>query len=395
MVRSTTVGIIANPASARDIRRLVAQGGSLTTHDKVNLLHRVLAGLGAVGVDRVLSMADGSGIMSGLLRGVGRPSNASWPELTFVDQPITRTEADTSTATGHMVEAGVGAIVVLGGDGTNRVVAAHAGAVPLVSISTGTNNAFPQASEATVAGVAAGLVATHRDCRTAGTYRAKTLEVVSGDRIERALVDVAITDVDGVGSGAVWDSSTLRELYLSFAEADAIGLSAIGGHLRPVARRHPEGLAIRLGEPARYTVHPPIGPGLLSSTSVHTLSSLVAGRTVEARAASGVVAVDGERLFRFGIDRRPRITLRHDGPVVVDVAATLRFAAEERLLSETAEAAEPAARSSSSSTGDAKQPPNSPDEKGNHCEATQSARALHRDGQDPAVRVPDPAGVPR
>ncbi|MCM3016396.1 NAD(+)/NADH kinase, partial [Bacillus subtilis] len=50
--------------------------------------------------------------------------------------------------------------IVLGGDGTHRAVAAHCGATPLVALSTGTNNAFPEHREATVAGVAAGLAAT-------------------------------------------------------------------------------------------------------------------------------------------------------------------------------------------------------------------------------------------
>ena len=48
--------------------------------------------------------------------------------------------------------AGVRAIVVLGGDGTHRVVAKACGDVPLCAISTGTNNAFPELRETTVAG---------------------------------------------------------------------------------------------------------------------------------------------------------------------------------------------------------------------------------------------------
>ena len=52
------------------------------------------------------------------------------------------------------------AIVVLGGDGTHRVVAEARGDVPLCALSTGTNNVFPELREATVAGLATGLVAT-------------------------------------------------------------------------------------------------------------------------------------------------------------------------------------------------------------------------------------------
>ena len=226
---TTTVGLIANPASARDIRRLVAHGGAVTTHDKLNRLQRVLAGLAATGVERVISMADQAGIMDGLGRLAERASAGGWPALEFVDQDIAQTSADTTAATRAIVEAGVGSIVVLGGDGTNRVVAAASADVPLVSISTGTNNAFPRPVEPTVAGLAAGLVATNPHSRQAGTYRAKKLIVHCGDRVEEALVDVAITDSDGVGAGALWDATSISELFVCFAEPDAIGLSAIGG----------------------------------------------------------------------------------------------------------------------------------------------------------------------
>ena len=55
-----------------------------------------------------------------------------------------------------MRAAGVEAIVVLGGDGTHRVVAKACGDAPLCALSTGTNNAFRELREATVAGLAAG-----------------------------------------------------------------------------------------------------------------------------------------------------------------------------------------------------------------------------------------------
>ena len=55
-----------------------------------------------------------------------------------------------------MREAGCGALVVLGGDGTQRAVAKAWRDAPLVPLSTGTNNVFPLHVEATAAGLAAG-----------------------------------------------------------------------------------------------------------------------------------------------------------------------------------------------------------------------------------------------
>ncbi len=391
MAERTTVGIIANPASARDIRRIVAHGEAVTTHDKVNRLQRLLVGLSAAGVERVISMADGSGIMAGLLALAERPSSRSWPPLEFVDQPLTRGADDTRVATRSMVDAGAGAIVVLGGDGTNRVVAGESGDVPLVSISTGTNNAFPHPLEPTVAGLAAGLVAGDGECRRVGTYRAKRLVVEHRDRIEDALVDVAISDGDRVGTGAVWDATSIRELYLCFAEADAIGLSAIGGHVHPVDRREPGGLALHLGEPAVATVHPPIGPGLIEPVNVRSVAELSPDSTIDVRSSTGVIALDGERMFRFGPDDRPSVTLRTGGPLVVDVPATLANAATRGLL---APPAQPASQTSDEPPPEPTSPTN-PSAKGNPHDATQSARPLHRDGSHSAVRVSNPAGVPR
>lgn len=329
------MGVIANPASARDIRRLVAHGGAVTTHEKLNRLQRLLSGLAAAGIERVISMVDWAGISAGLLRLSERASAAAWPSLEFVDQEITQTAADTTAAAVAMVKAGVGAIVVLGGDGTNRLVAGVSGAVPLVSISTGTNNAFPKPVEPTVAGLAAGLVARDSGVRSAGTYRCKKLELVQRNRREIALVDIAVTNDDRVGSGAVWNTTSISELFLTFAEADRIGLSAIGAHVQPVGRREPQGLALGLSASADLIVHPPVAPGLCSPIGVRSVTKLAADVPLVVEAQRGVVAIDGERMHRFGPDDQPTVTLRANGPVVVDVAATLDHAAASGLLAST------------------------------------------------------------
>jgi predicted polyphosphate/ATP-dependent NAD kinase len=333
-VGTAQVGIVANPAAARDIRRLSAHGSSVTTNDKVNVLKRVLAGLASVGVERVVSMTDLSGISAGLHAARRRPSAAHWPTIDFLDLPLTRSAADTDAATRAMAVAGVGAIVVVGGDGTNRVVAGQSGATPLVSISTGTNNAFPRAVEPTVAGIAAGLVALDTDRYRSATYRSKQLLVTVGDRVERALVDVAVCTTDGLGAGAVSDPGAISQLFLCFAESDAIGLSAIGGHLRPTDRRSRHGLAVTLGAPAIARIRPPIGPGLVADVDIAAVTRLEVGEPHEL-AGAGVLAVDGERMIRPGPGDDPVIVLSAEGPTVVDVAAVLSRAATTGALSRT------------------------------------------------------------
>src|SRR5919201_599750 len=91
----------------------------------------------------------------------------------------------------EMRARGVGAIVVLGGDGTHRLVAKHCDTIPLCALSTGTNNVFPELREATVAGLATGLVATGDVATSArGGRREKVVHVGrNGDsRFDCALV---------------------------------------------------------------------------------------------------------------------------------------------------------------------------------------------------------------
>ena len=61
-MQSPLVGIIANPVSARDIRRVVANASSLQIADRANIVLRALAALAAAGVTDVVMMPDMSGI---------------------------------------------------------------------------------------------------------------------------------------------------------------------------------------------------------------------------------------------------------------------------------------------------------------------------------------------
>ena len=148
-----TVGIIANPAAGKDIRRIVAQGRFVPNNEKINILKRVLAGLDAVGVESVLFMPDSGMLGRGALDG----SNFKF-ETEFIDIPVFHAEEDSTRAAAHMRDRGVGCVITLGGDGTNRAVAKDLAEVPILPISTGTNNVFPSMIEGTVAGMAAGLL---------------------------------------------------------------------------------------------------------------------------------------------------------------------------------------------------------------------------------------------
>ena len=343
-------GIVTNSASGRDIRRLVTRASVFPNAEKSAMVQRTLAALGAVGVERALVMTDRGGIAAGVLRARqrGARDTAGWPEVEFLDLPLTETAADTTRAVAAMVEREVGAIVVLGGDGTNRVVAGACGDVPIVPLSTGTNNVFPELREATVAGLAAGLVASGQVASDRVCRRNKVLVVDGAGRRELALVDVCATTHAAVAARAVWEVESLRALFVSFAEPDAIGLSAIAGLVHPVGRDEPWGLAVAFAPAtrARFRVRAPIAPGLVVDVGVEGVTPMAPGEQWPVPAGTRVIALDGEREIepegalagQFGT------TVRLDlkGPRTIDVRRTLRLAAEDGLLRDAAVLAPPA-----------------------------------------------------
>ncbi|MEW6636602.1 MAG: NAD(+)/NADH kinase, partial [Actinomycetota bacterium] len=202
-----TVGVIANPASGRDIRRLVAGASVFDNSEKGNMVYRFMVGLGAVGVERLLMMPAASGLYDALERTLRHHAREEHPlpELELVEMRLRQDAGDTVRAVEEMVRRGARAIGVLGGDGTNRLVARHCGDVPLCALSTGTNNAFPEMREATVAGLATGLVATGR-LKGEALRREKILRVGLNEEEDHdcALVDVAANSERFVGARALW-----------------------------------------------------------------------------------------------------------------------------------------------------------------------------------------------
>jgi predicted polyphosphate/ATP-dependent NAD kinase len=337
IVPGSTVGIVANPMSGRDIRRLVAQASVFPNAEKTNMVLRLLAAAGATGVERVLMSTDAMGVAGGVLRARDkrRAGSGRWPMLEFVElAAITATAADTRALVRVMRERGASVIVLLGGDGTVRAASVTSGEVALLPLSTGTNNAFPEMWEATVAGSAAGLLATGRVPVAGATNRAKVLHVEAGDTREVALVDVCVSTVTHVGSKALWQPGTLRELYCAFAEPHAIGLSSIAGLLHPSARTDPHGVLVRITDPAAatQTVFAPIAPGVVAPIGIREVGPLLAGERHPVAVARGTVAVDGEREIEFGPATPVTVTLAADGPRVLDVRAVLAAAAERGLL---------------------------------------------------------------
>ncbi len=321
------VGIIANPAAGKDIRRLVAHGRFVPNSEKVNILRRVLAGLAGASVERVVMMPD-----TGMLCHQAASDSQHSFETVMLDMAIDGREEDSTRAARAMAGMGVSCIVTLGGDGTNRAVAKGSGSVPLVPISTGTNNVFPYMVEGTVAGLAAGVVASGVVDAESVTTRTKLLQVsIDGSERDSALVDVAVSAVPFAGARAIWDMSTVHEVFLARAEPDGIGLSAIGARLEPVGMAAAHGLHVRIGEPGDV-VSAPIAPGVVEDVPIAGWSRLDPSEPAKVSLVPCTIALDGERSLRVAPGQSAEVALTLDGPPVVDVPAALARASEAGLF---------------------------------------------------------------
>lgn len=317
----STIGIIANPASGRDIRRLVTHASVYDNLEKAHILRRVLLALDAVGVQQVIYMPDYDGLVNKALKGLKLSL-----EAVQLHMDMWADERDTTETARHFCESDVDCIITLGGDGTNRAVAKGCNSIPIVAISTGTNNVFPSMIEGTVAGLAAGLVAREMVDVEKFTYVAKRLEVyVDGQMSEIALIDVVVCTELFIGSRALWDPSRIREIVLARAEPDCIGMSSIGGFIHPLGPRDPQGMYLRLGR-GNTSVLAPVGPGLLSRVETQKYRLLSLGDEVVLEPAACTIAVDGERQIEVYPDQKVSVRLTNRGPCVVEVRRCLQEA---------------------------------------------------------------------
>ena len=348
-----TVGIIANPASGKDIRRLVAHSTVFDNQEKVNIVRRLILACLHTGVDQVIYMPDYHGIVVKAVSGLGsdyqRVSVSRWEACGFesgegqgaqeatlikrrdegspmlvrpVDMVLTATQSDSQEAARKMETVGCGCILVLGGDGTSRQVAKGTGQVPILPISTGTNNVFPYMVEATTAGLAASAVAAGK-VGAGAVYRAKRLLIIkNGQAVDIALVDAAVTDHSFIGSRAMWETDNMIEAAFTRGEVDNIGLASIVGKCRPVSPHETFGLWVTF-RPGGRDVFAPIAPGLFKPVGLAAIDRLELGQERQVGQVPALIALDGEREVELLEGDRASIRLDGQGPLVVDFKAAL------------------------------------------------------------------------
>lgn len=323
------VGIVANPASGKDIRRLVAYGTVFDNQEKVNIVKRLLLSMAAAGVQQVMYMPDYYGIVPRAVEGIyGRHKLDIEVIAAAID--LTGTQVDTYHAAVAMEQAKVDCIVSLGGDGTNRMIAKGCGQTPLLPISTGTNNVFPFMIEGTIAGLAAGVVASGVVTGSPAVQPTKKLVVYkNGKPVDIALIDAVVMKDSFIGARAVWEMNRAVKIFVTRGEAHNIGMSAIAGNLVPVGIKEQCGLVVEIGT-GGVMVAAPIAPGLIKEVPIQSYRHLNIDEEIEIINVPCIIALDGEREVEVGKEEKVSIKLTFQGPNVIDVEAALREAVASR-----------------------------------------------------------------
>lgn len=322
------VGIIANPYSSKDIRRLTGSARVVTDWEKVNVLRRIIIGIQSLGTNSIVAMDDSAHLVK---------RSFNYPGITipveFLDQPIMGNANDTLVASQNMAEKEIDVLISLGGDGTNRMIAKGFDQHNILPVSTGTNNVFPYDLEGTHIGVCAGLIASHKvnasDCTTTSKQIVVTLE--NGDK-DLALVDLAISTASFVASRAIWDFNDLDEVFLTRCELLDLGLASVGARIQPIGVKDDYGLAYKISKSdttTRRKILSPIGPGTVQEVPLSEWSLISQNEVITRDISKCTLAFDGEREIQISGNQQVQIELIRQGPHIVDVGGCLQLAADK------------------------------------------------------------------
>ncbi|MFV3012114.1 ATP-NAD kinase family protein [Clostridium botulinum] len=320
------IGIIANPASGKDIRRLVSHATTIDNNEKVNIVERIVLAAEAFGVKDILIMPDTFQIGYKVLDNLNTLGELS-TNLQIMNMKVRGSIDDTINAAKLMEEYEVDCLVILGGDGTSRAVAKSINKTPIISMSTGTNNVYPEMLEGTVAGMAAAFVASEKFGLNNIYHRDKRIEIFKdGTLVDIALVDAVISKNLFVGAKAIWDVEDMEKVIVTRAHPGTIGFSSLVGCRKIIEIEDDFGAVIDLTE-NKYKIIAPIAAGTIEK--VHMGDTKIINLNEEYKFTSkekGVIALDGEREISFKKGETFIFKITRKGPIRVNIKSALELA---------------------------------------------------------------------
>lgn len=313
--------------SGRDVRRVAAKASTSNHHEKQQQVTRLVLGALEMGVDTVYLGNEPFRINERAIENLPERDRVK-----ILSYPLTHTAKDTVTMTSQMWQAGCRTFIVLGGDGTSRIVAKNLPDAVILPLSTGTNNVFPIYCEASIAGAAAGLIASKRLKTENHCYRCKQVHVQVNDTLtDLALVDAILLKNDTLGSFLPFEADNIRRVFLARAEPASVGISPIGGYVRPCSAKDDFGVMLSCSPDAQDSIRVPLSPGLYGNIGIEADEEMELGQSYFMQ-ESGILAFDGDRTIELNTSDTVEVSVGRDGPWIIEPTHILAVAAQHGLL---------------------------------------------------------------
>lgn len=320
------IGIIANPASGKDIRRLVSHATVIDNNEKINMVERIILAAQKFGVDKVYLMPD-TFMIGEKVKDKLETMGILEAEILITETSINDSYLDTINASKYMEEHNVGCLVAIGGDGTCRAAAKGINRMPFIGLSTGTNNVYPEMFEATVVGVAAAVVASKKISLKSICHQDKLIEIYVNDKFKDiALVDAVVSLNNYIGARAIWKKEDIKIVVVARCHPASIGFSSIVGTMMIIDPKDDYGAVVEVNVDVNKIVVP-FAAGTIESMNVGNPEKIFIDTSYKYFAAEkGTIALDGEREIVFKENDNIEFKITRNGPYKVDVKKAVEIA---------------------------------------------------------------------
>lgn len=322
------IGIAANPASGKDIRRLVSHATNFDNTEKVNIVERIILALDSFSMHQIYLMPERFNFKERIIKKIlDKNKDYSVKHLQHPYPDFNNTQEDTSRFSKEMHRIGADLLIVLGGDGTCRAAAKESHTIPLIPISTGTNNVYPEVLEGTLAGIAAAAIAAEFVPLECCTQRSKVIRIRKNtEYCDLALIDAVITDEPYAASKALWNIKSIKKVIVTQAHPANIGFSSLIGCRTIIRPEHDYGAMADIDK--RFpNAKSPFAAGVIASYHIDHLTPLNTGEPYTfVPDFNGMVALDGEREVSFKSGDSLTFEILRNGPVKVDVRRCVEIA---------------------------------------------------------------------
>lgn len=331
------IGIIANPASGKDIRRLVAHATVIDNNEKLDIVRRVILGAQVFGIKNIYIMPDSFHIgykVKDSLQSLNKLNS----NIEIINIDANYTLEDTVKTARAFEDMGISCIVSIGGDGTNRAIAKAVTETPILPISTGTNNTYPEMIEGTIAGIAAAIISKNNKHKKELCVKDKRIEIYRDKKmIDIALIDVVISKDTFIGAKAIWNISNIRDIIVTQAHPSSIGFSSIVGYITRVEREDDFGIYLDLKNPKnpKFKVSAPVAPGVIEKIPISDYKRINIGdQLTYIFDFPATLALDGEREIEIRKNDEITFKITRNGPYKVEIRKTLEWAEDQGFFAE-------------------------------------------------------------